>query len=205
MCLLPVMLVWAGPRAWLSPVAAVCGGQQSSISLHSPSQAWHSHLQLAMCRWQHLPTLLSSPEPSGDGHGCFSVLQKTVLQERKLDIWAKKRWCCVLVGSWWRALLLDPASGPSYWKWWFSFPRNSIPACWGPIWISLFVTVKNLRECPRTGFAYLRFAFFYYMAASSLFKFSLNKKCEEYINFYMSLLHVDFVSNFQIALLFSFD
>lgn len=156
MCLLPVTLVWAPSRACVNPLIVVCGGQQSSVSLHFPCQAWHSRLQLAMCRWQHLPTVLPSSKTSGDDQ--FSVLQKTVFQKRKLAIWANKGQCWMLVGPderhcpW--TLPLDHHTGNG------DFPRNSIPICWGPIWISLFFTVKNLYECPPNCFCLFEICLF---------------------------------------------
>lgn len=78
-------------RICLKPLMAVCGGQQSSFPLHFPFPGWHSYLQLAMCRWQHLPTVLSSSKPSGDGCDRSSGLQKELFQKRNLAVWAKKR------------------------------------------------------------------------------------------------------------------
>lgn len=40
-------------------VLVVSEGEQC-ISLHFHGQAWHKSLQLAVCRWQHLPTVLAS-------------------------------------------------------------------------------------------------------------------------------------------------
>lgn len=160
-CLLPVMLVWAWWRVWLNPLIAVGGGQQSSVSMHFPFQAWHSCLQLAMCRWQHLPTVRSSSKPSGDGDDQFSGLQKLVFQERKLAIWAKKRLCWVLVGpdekhcSW--TLPLGHHSGNSD----FPFPETAFLFVGVPSESHCFSQWKVCVSALQTVFAYLRFDFFY--------------------------------------------
>lgn len=110
MCLLPVTLVWARSRAWLNPLIAVCGGQQSSVSLHFLCQAWHSCLQLVMCRWQHLPSVLSSSKAAGDGDDQFSVLQKKTFR-REIWIFGLKEGGA---GCWW-VLMRSTALGPCLW------------------------------------------------------------------------------------------
>lgn len=157
MCLLPAVLVWARSRAWLNP----CTGQQSSFSLHFSFQAWHSCLQLAMCRWQHLPTLLFSSEPSGDGREQLSGLEKGGLQKRKLAVWAGKG----SAGSWW-VLVRSSALGPCLWAIRlemgnFPFPETAFLSVGVPSESHCFSQWKICVRALQTVFAYLRFALFY--------------------------------------------
>lgn len=157
MCLLPAVLVWAWSRAWLNP----CTGQQSSFSLHFPLQAWHSCLQLAMCRWQHLPTLLFSSE--------LQVMGMSSSQGWKKEACRKESWLFGLekgsAGCWW-VLVRSTALGPCLWAIRlemgnFPFPETAFLFVGVPSESHCFSQWKICVRALQTVFAYLRFPPFY--------------------------------------------